>query len=114
MDAFSLAMAGYASTAGVLDIIQSFTKEENYTVLMEINRQISVIQSTWYREDQFSLDALSALKRKIFSPKIVALGYTPKADEDILTSLKRALVISAAAKSGDQEYHIYIVYFIIY
>jgi hypothetical protein len=68
-----------------------------------MNRQISVIQSTWYKEPEDVLDALKKLKRAIFSPKVDALGYTSRPDEDILTSLKRVLVISAAAKSGDSK-----------
>ena len=31
MDAFSLACAGYASTTSVLDVLQSFESEDNYT-----------------------------------------------------------------------------------
>lgn len=69
-----------------------------------MNRQISVIQSAWYKEPQSNIDALKSLKREIFSPKVAELGFDAKPDEDILTSLKRVLVISAAAKSGDKWY----------
>jgi hypothetical protein len=74
------------------------------SVLSEMNRQISVIQSAWYLQPKHVLVALNALKRKIFASKVEAIGFDVKADEDILTTLKRVLVISAAAKAGDKQY----------
>ena len=72
-------------------------------VLNEINAQLASMQSIWYKESKEAQDGLKALRREIFAPKVDAVGLLAKSDDDHLMSLKRALVVSAAARSGDKK-----------
>lgn len=100
-DAFALALSGEGSTVGALELLKALEAEEQYIVLSEINSRLSNLVSVWYKQPKDVLEGLSTLTRQIFAPKVVKMGYEYPEKEDYLTTLKRTLAISQAAKSGD-------------
>lgn len=71
-------------------------------MLNELNEQLSSISSIWYKESSAVLDSLKSIKKSIFAPKVAEVGWNYPEGEGHLTSLKRNLVIGAAAKAGDE------------
>lgn len=102
-DAFALAVAGYGSTTGALEIIKAYEKEQEYNVLEEVDHALSKILSCFYLEAPEISAGVKELKRRIFAPKAKELGYEYPAKEDHLTALKRTLTIRAAAKAGEKS-----------
>jgi aminopeptidase 2 len=100
-DAFALAVAGYGSTTGALEIVKAYEKEEEYNVLEEVDHALSRILACFYAEPVELSQGIRSLRRKIFGPKVQKLGYEYPPKEDHLTSLKRTLTIRAAASAGD-------------
>ncbi|KAI9101248.1 peptidase family M1-domain-containing protein [Phlyctochytrium arcticum] len=102
-DAFNLAVAGYGSTSGALELLRNFEAEEDYIVLSELAARLKSIISAWYQEDPAVTEGLKAVMRNIFSRKVETLGYEYPEKEDHLTALKRTLVIECAAGASDEK-----------
>jgi len=102
-DSFALAVAGYGSTAGALEIVKAYEKETEYNVLEEVDHALDIILSSFYLETPAISEGILELQRRIFAPKVRELGYDYSAKEEHLTSLKRTLAIRSAANAGDQE-----------
>lgn len=67
-----------------------------------MNEKLSTMMSLWYKESQIVLDCLKKVKQEIFAPKVSEMGWDYPANENHLETMKRNLVIGAAAKSGDK------------
>lgn len=102
-DAFALAVAGYGSTSGALELLRSFESEDDYIVLDELAGRLNSLIAAWYREPKEVVEGLKAVKRSLFSPKVKTLGFEYPDKEDHLTALKRTLVIECSASAGDQD-----------
>lgn len=102
-DSFALAVAGYGSTPGALEIIRAYEKEMEYNVLEEVDHALGTILSSFYLETPVISTGIQELQRRIFSPKVRELGYDYPSKEDHLQSLKRTLAIRSAANAGDKE-----------
>ncbi|KAI8998411.1 peptidase family M1-domain-containing protein [Gaertneriomyces semiglobifer] len=100
-DAFALALAGYGSTVGALELLKSFEAEEDYIVLDELANRLKTVIAAWYREPKDVSDGLKKIMRQLFAPKVTSYGYEYPANEDHLTSLKRTLVIESAASADE-------------
>ena len=103
-DAFALAVAGYGSTTGALEIVKAYEQESEYNVLEEVAHVLGSILSSFYQESPVINKGVRELRRRIFGPKVAKLGYEYPAKEDHLTSLKRTMTIRSAANSGEKAY----------
>lgn len=72
-------------------------------MLEEVAFSLEKMQRVWVHEDKQVLDALATMSKKIFSPRVKALGWTAKPDEHPLDTQLRTLAISMAGMAGDQE-----------
>jgi aminopeptidase 2 len=99
-DAFAFARAGYCSTTDVLDILQSYKKEENAFVLREISHCFESLKSVWY-QDQDAILRLNKLQCSIFSEKVKQLGLEYNPQEDYMVVSKRNVSILNAISGRD-------------
>ncbi|KAJ3195936.1 Aminopeptidase 2 mitochondrial [Entophlyctis luteolus] len=103
-DAMALTNAGAGWIRTVLEMIDSLAGEESYEVLSAIAATIQELLSIFYLEPAAALDGLRGLGRKVFSPKVAALGFDfPSSNEDHFTRLVRGLAIKTADACNDEE-----------
>ncbi|KAI9352752.1 peptidase family M1-domain-containing protein [Obelidium mucronatum] len=99
-DAFQLAKANIASAALLLNMINSMESETDYSVLQQISTSIGSLRNYSYRDADIQ-EALRAVGRKVFSPKVVALGYEFPESDDHFTRLNRVLAITTCERNRD-------------
>ncbi|KYN13786.1 PREDICTED: puromycin-sensitive aminopeptidase [Trachymyrmex cornetzi] len=100
-DHFAMVQAGYASTVEVLELMQAFLHEDNYTVwstIVNILSKIGILISHLDFED-----SLKAFGRNLFREINVKLGWDPKQNESHLNTLLRSLVLGRMAALNDQD-----------
>ncbi|KYN42922.1 Puromycin-sensitive aminopeptidase [Trachymyrmex septentrionalis] len=100
-DLFAMVQAGYASTVEVLELMQAFLHEDNYTVwstIVNILSKIGILISHLDFED-----SLKAFGRNLFREVNVRLGWNPKPNESHLNTLLRSLVLGRMAALNDQD-----------
>ncbi|XP_067208071.1 puromycin-sensitive aminopeptidase isoform X1 [Linepithema humile] len=100
-DLFAMVQAGHASTVEVLDLMQAFRLEDNYTVwstIVNILSKIGVLISHLEFEDTFK-----AFGRNLFRDINNSLGWDPKPKESHLNTLLRSLVLVRMAALNDQD-----------
>ncbi|KAJ3387394.1 hypothetical protein HDU92_001972 [Lobulomyces angularis] len=102
-DAFSMAKAGFASTSSALKLVENYTNEDEYVALTQIASNLNAVLYSWYNESSNVQSAVNALRRSIFSKKVAKVGWEYPAGEGQIASLKRTLILSAAAKAGDHN-----------
>ncbi|KAI9209573.1 peptidase family M1-domain-containing protein [Polychytrium aggregatum] len=100
-DAFALAKAGYASTTVALEVLTGYDAEQNFVVLDEIHTHLAGLRNAFYLQPEDVVDGLKALQRSIFSRKAAQVGLDYPASEDHLDTMKRSLVVGAAARADD-------------
>ncbi|XP_024886627.1 puromycin-sensitive aminopeptidase isoform X1 [Temnothorax curvispinosus] len=99
-DLFAMVQAGYASTVEVLELMQAFMHEDNYTVwstIVNILSKIGILISHLDFEDSFK-----AFGRNLFRDVNGILGWDPRPNESHLTTLLRSLVLGRMAAFNDQ------------
>ncbi|XP_011692376.1 PREDICTED: puromycin-sensitive aminopeptidase isoform X2 [Wasmannia auropunctata] len=100
-DLFAMVQAGYASTVEVLELMQAFMHEDNYTVwstIVNILSKIGILISHLDFED-----SLKAFGRNLFRDINARLGWDPKPNESHLNTLLRSLVLGRMAALNDQD-----------
>lgn len=100
-DLFAMVQAGYASTVEVLELMQAFLHEDNYTVwstIVNILSKIGILISHLDFED-----SLKAFGRNLFRDVNGRLGWDPKPNESHLNTLLRSLVLGRMAALNDQD-----------
>ncbi|XP_012523522.1 puromycin-sensitive aminopeptidase isoform X2 [Monomorium pharaonis] len=100
-DLFAMVQAGYASTVEVLELMQAFLHEDNYTVWSNIVNILSKI-GTLISHLDFE-DSLKTFGRNLFREVNARLGWDPKPNESHLDTLLRSLVLSRMAVLNDQD-----------
>lgn len=104
-DAFAFAKAGYLNTSSALELVNHFVNEEDYFVLDEVASCLKRVSNAWYMEPKV-LAGINRLNLRIFARKVKVLGYDYSETEPFLVSLKRTLLISQSANSGDQRFFV--------
>ncbi|KAL0113903.1 hypothetical protein PUN28_011320 [Cardiocondyla obscurior] len=100
-DLFAMVQAGYASTVEVLELMQAFQQEDNYTVwstIVNILSKIGTLISHLDFEDSFK-----AFGRNLFRDVNARLGWDPKPNESHLNTLLRSLVLGRMAALNDEN-----------
>nr|XP_003702012.1 PREDICTED: puromycin-sensitive aminopeptidase [Megachile rotundata] len=100
-DLFAMVQAGHASTVEVLQLMQAFQQEDNYTVWSSIVNslgKIGVLVSHLDFEDSFM-----AYGRNLMRDITTKLGWDPKPNESHLDTLLRSLVLGRMAALNDEE-----------
>lgn len=100
-DLFAMVQAGHASTVEVLELMQAFQREDNYTVWSSIVNTLSkigVLISHLEFENSFK-----AFGRNLFRDINTKLGWDRKPNESHLDTLLRSLVLGRMAALNDQE-----------
>ncbi|KAJ3214021.1 Aminopeptidase 2 mitochondrial [Dinochytrium kinnereticum] len=103
-DTFALSIAGLGSLTTSLEVIKSLAKENHYIVLDQIATRLGSLRSVFYKEGPAVRDGLNALQRLVFSSKVATVGWEYPASEPYLDTMKRSLVISAAARASEASY----------
>ena len=101
-DAASLAQSGDSTTAAFLALSETFVDEDQYLVWSQILTSLSRVKSIFAEVPEIS-DALRKYTLKLVTPTVKKLGWDFPADESLLTGQLRALLISNAGLSGDEE-----------
>ncbi|XP_070156779.1 puromycin-sensitive aminopeptidase [Polyergus mexicanus] len=100
-DLFAMVQAGHASTVEVLDLMQAFLHEDNYTVwstIVNILSKINILISHLDFEDSFK-----AFGRNLFRDVNTRLGWDLKPNESHLNTLLRSLVLGRMAALNDPD-----------
>ncbi|XP_006620199.1 puromycin-sensitive aminopeptidase isoform X1 [Apis laboriosa] len=100
-DLFAMVQAGHASTIEVLQLMQAFQHEDNFTVWSSIVNslgKIGVLVSHLDFEDSFK-----AFGRNLMRDITNKLGWDPKPNESHLDTLLRSLVLGRMAALNDED-----------
>ncbi|XP_050478927.1 puromycin-sensitive aminopeptidase isoform X1 [Bombus huntii] len=100
-DLFAMVQAGHASTVEVLQLMQAFQHEDNFTVWSSIVNslgKIGVLVSHLDFEDSFK-----AFGRNLMRDITNKLGWDPKPNECHLDTLLRSLVLGRMAALNDED-----------
>ena len=100
-DAYSLTKSGRMKTSQLLQLLQGFSNETEYTVIEEIYSSLSAINTIW--ENQPCSDSIRKFAADLVSPTVKRLGWDSKKDDSDLDKLLRVLAISNASKYGDKD-----------
>ncbi|KAL8970817.1 MAG: hypothetical protein Q9183_001347 [Haloplaca sp. 2 TL-2023] len=98
-DAAALAIAGDATTAGLLNFVSNLSHETNNAVWTQIVASLGTLRSV-FAENLTVAEGLKQFTLELVSPVTEKLGWDFKADEDYLTGQLRALLISTAGGAG--------------
>ncbi|KAM7358359.1 puromycin-sensitive aminopeptidase [Cochliomyia hominivorax] len=91
-DMFAMVQAGQASTAEVLELIDSYRNETNYTVWTAITNSLSNLHILISHTDL--MDHFNKYGEKLYRPVAERLGWEVKEGENHLDTLLRSLVLS--------------------
>lgn len=91
-DMFAMVQAGQASTAEVLQLIDSYRNETNYTVWTAITNSLSNLHILISHTDL--MDYFNKYGEKLYRPVAERLGWEVKEGENHLDTLLRSLVLS--------------------
>ena len=102
-DAGALALSGDSATPGLLAFVEGFSAETNYLVWSQITNSLGTVKSI-FSEDFAISNALKVFTLKLINPAVHKLGWEGQANEDLLTSQLRSLLILTAGVNGHAEY----------
>ncbi|XP_023296765.2 puromycin-sensitive aminopeptidase isoform X2 [Lucilia cuprina] len=91
-DMFAMVQAGQASTAEVLELIDSYRNETNYTVWTAITNSLSNLHILISHTDL--MDHFNKYGEKLYRPVAERLGWEVREGENHLDTLLRSLVLS--------------------
>ncbi|XP_061395551.1 puromycin-sensitive aminopeptidase isoform X1 [Musca vetustissima] len=91
-DMFAMVQAGQASTAEVLELIDSYRNETNYTVWTAITNSLSNLHILISHTDL--MDHFNKYGEKLYRPVAERLGWEVRDGENHLDTLLRSLVLS--------------------
>ena len=98
-DAFEAAKAGYSPTVQALQMIASYTEEDNSVVWDIISANLSSIRSLM--KDEELRDLMKPYCRKLVAKQLDRLGWDAKPDDSHFDQLLRPLILSLAAISDE-------------
>ncbi|KAF9533367.1 hypothetical protein CPB83DRAFT_845145 [Crepidotus variabilis] len=101
-DAFALAKAGLAKISSALTLVDLWKNEKDYLVWSAIGENISALISAFWESPEI-VDGLNTLRRALFFPLVLQLGYDYTNDESSDTGLLRTLAISQAANAKEES-----------
>jgi len=100
-DVFALAKAGHGSLTDCFDLIQNFSKEQEYSVWAVIAENVSTVESI------FKDESISPMMYKfiisLFKGLFPKYGWSAKPDEGHLDALFRSTIISKLLDSDDKD-----------
>lgn len=100
-DTFALTKAGLLSTTDYLDLLQAYSKEDNYTVWSDIIANFGSIMTVMEYADL--ADGFKAVGIDLLSGIVKELGWDAKADEKHTDGLLRTLAIHCLGRFGHAE-----------
>jgi aminopeptidase N len=98
-DNLALASAGYQPGAPALDLLAAVSENANPVVAQSAVSQWSALYSQLQSDPDKA--ALTAELRKLWLPRLQALGFDPRAGEQLVDTNLRAELIAALGKMGD-------------
>lgn len=99
-DLFALAKSGHASTVQVLELLEAFVDEEEYTVWEKICQVLGNLSQLVL--DQTELHGqIKSFSRQLLCGIVGRLGWQSKPDEDHSTKMLRSLVLEQMAALDD-------------
>jgi puromycin-sensitive aminopeptidase len=100
-DLFALVQSGQSSTVEVLNLLQAFVNEDNYTVWASISSIVGKLNLLMAYSD--SHDEFKAFGRDLFSVVLKSVGWEPKENESHLQTMLRSLVLNRMSTFGDES-----------
>lgn len=101
-DVAALAVAGDATTAGLLSFVENFKDETNYAVWSQIVSSLTNIRSI-FADNEIVSTGLKTFTLRLVTPATEKIGWDFAPSEDYRTGQLRALLISAAGGAGHKE-----------
>ncbi|KAI0533567.1 peptidase family M1-domain-containing protein [Xylaria digitata] len=100
-DAGALAVSGYQTTSGVLDLLKGFDTEDSFVVWSEIIARVATVQSAWIFEDQAVKDGLEVFVKGLISERAHKLGWSFSDKDGHVEQQFKAMLFGAAGMAGD-------------
>lgn len=101
IDAFALAESGRLRTVEVLELLEAYINEDEYTVWVEIIGGLSHLAKIL--EDEKFYPRFEEYARGVLNKMIVKVGWSKKPKESHSASLLRTLILGTAIKFGHAE-----------
>lgn len=99
-DAGAAAAAGEADTRRVLQLAAALTGSDSTVVWAELIRQLSAVQSAWYKADAAVRTKLQEFARGVYAAGLESVGLESASTDSFLTTQRRAKLLQAAGLAG--------------
>ena len=101
-DLMAMVHSGYSATVELLEMIQAYKQEDDYSVYVSMTNCLSTLCSVMTHRAELK-DKLAPLVCEVFSYIYQKLGWEPKEGENYLDTLLRPLVLIMLGKNKDQS-----------
>ena len=101
-DAFALARCGLLSTVQLLQLVESYSTETEYTVWADLLSNLADL-SVLLQPQPATYALFSAFMNRLLSKILAQIGWDKKPDEEHTVSLLRAKIIGVSGKYGDRR-----------
>lgn len=101
-DATALATSGYQKTSALLGLLLTLTAETNKNVWITIGRAFTALQSAFLFESPEIRIALTNLKKDIYSPVALQLGWDFSLSDDLSSQEQKAEIFKEAGLAGNE------------
>lgn len=102
-DAGALAATGYIQTTDLLNLVKSWSSEENYVVWDEILSRVGSIKSAFLFDDESITDSLKLFTLDLISKKLATHGWDFSDNDSFADQQLKISFFSAAANAGHKE-----------
>lgn len=102
-DASSLASSGFISTAGLLDLVKTWSNEDNYVVWTEILMSITSLRMALVFENEEIIEAINRFRLDLISDKLKEVGYEFSPSDSFATQQLKSKLFATAGVSGHKE-----------
>ncbi|MDO8620758.1 MAG: M1 family metallopeptidase [Candidatus Levybacteria bacterium] len=100
-DVFMLAQSGHSSTVDALRLTQTFEKEDDYIVWVEIASNLHSIDNLIFKENFY--EEYRSFCRKVFKPIAEKLGWNKKEGESHFQTLLRSMALYGLGTNGEES-----------
>ncbi|KAG0265873.1 Aminopeptidase 2 mitochondrial [Actinomortierella ambigua] len=101
-DMGALSKSGHVKTSSLLELLEAFVDEDEYTVWVALAERVNVLLSVFYEQPEDFQEGLKKFVRKLFTKVAGNLGWEQRSTDDYRSTLLRKIVLTNAGTAGDE------------
>ncbi|KAG0231570.1 Aminopeptidase 2 mitochondrial [Actinomortierella wolfii] len=102
-DMGALSKSGHVKTSSLLELMEAFEDEDEYTVWVALSERVNVLLSVFYEQPDDFQEGLKKFVRKLFTKVVGKLGWEQRSTDDYRSTLLRKIVLTNAGTVGEES-----------